>query len=161
MKFLADSLYTFDRHWIRNVLPHPQEKRKCCSTHYSPWADRFRARKRIRVDEQCHIRGGNWGQTWAQSGETKQFYRQGALETPNYEAHSDASTGLEQRIPEANDYDADTFDRYFGAETFLPQGDSMLWVVVKTRKKRDANSNRLARLTPTPYLTPASTRWNS
>ena len=62
----------------------------------------------------------------------------------NYGAYSDASAGPEQRMPEANDYGADTFDKYLEAETFLSSGDSMLGAVVKIRK-RDANGNPIGK----------------
>jgi hypothetical protein len=49
-------------------------------------------------------------------------------------------------MPEADDYDADTFDKYIGAETLLSSGDSMLRGIVKARKRGDdgkSNSNPL------------------
>ena len=47
-------------------------------------------------------------------------------------------------MPEANDYGADTFDKYLEAETFLSSGDSMLGAVVKIRK-RDAKGNPIGK----------------
>ena len=44
-----------DQYWIGNVLPHPQEQRKSCSTRCSPCAsNRFRARKEIESEKTSH-----------------------------------------------------------------------------------------------------------
>jgi chromatin remodeling complex protein RSC6 len=66
-------------------------------------------------------------------------------ETPEYETYSNDLGGSEQRMPEADDYNADAFDKYLGAETLLALGDSMLQGIVKTRK-RDADGNPIGKV---------------
>jgi hypothetical protein len=72
-------------------------------------------------------------------------------ETPDVEAYSDDSDGPEQRIPEADDYDADAFDKYLGAETLLSSGDLMLHGIMKTRK-RDADGDPIGKTNYNPLL---------
>jgi hypothetical protein len=79
------------------------------------------------------------------------FDDDGDAETPEFEAYSDDSDGAEPRMPEADDYDADTFDKYLGAETLLSSGDSMLRGIVKTRK-RDADGNPIGKANSNPLL---------
>ena len=72
-------------------------------------------------------------------------------DTPTFEAYSDESGGAEQQMPEADDYTEDTFDKYLGAETRLPSGDSMLRAIVKARK-RDFNGNPIGKANSNPLL---------
>ena len=72
-------------------------------------------------------------------------------DTPEFEAYSDESDGSEQRMPEADDYDEDTFDKYLGAETRLASGDSMRRAIVKARK-RDADGNPIGKANTNPLL---------
>jgi hypothetical protein len=55
-------------------------------------------------------------------------------------------------MPEADEYDVDTFDKYLGAETALASGDSMLRGIVKGRKRRDANGNPIGKSNSNPLL---------
>ena len=54
-------------------------------------------------------------------------------------------------MPEADDYDVDSFDKYLGVDILLSSGDSMLCAVVKTRK-RDADGNPIGKANVNPLL---------
>ena len=79
------------------------------------------------------------------------FIDDGDSDTPHYEAYSDSSAGKEQRMPEADDYNVDSFDKYLGTETLLSSGDPMLRAVVKTRK-RDADGSLIGKANANPLL---------
>ena len=79
------------------------------------------------------------------------FTDDGESETPYFEAYSDDSDGTEPTMPEADDYDVDTFDKFLGAETLLSSGDSMLRGIVKSRK-RDADGNPVGKANNNPLL---------
>jgi hypothetical protein len=80
------------------------------------------------------------------------FTDDGDSETPVFDVYSDDSDGTaEQRMPEADEYDVDTFDTYLGAETVLSSGDSMLRGIAKGRK-RDADGNPIGKLNYNPLL---------
>jgi hypothetical protein len=79
------------------------------------------------------------------------FTDDGDSDTPDFETYSDDSDGTEQTMPEADEYDVDTFDQYIGAETLLSSGDSMLQGIVKTRK-RDADGNPIGKANSNPLL---------
>ena len=154
MKCLADG-------WdLRLILD-----RKCATTSsrateklfnaiYSRWcANRFRTRKRIREDEPCRIRRGNRGPTWVQSETTSDFIDNGDLEILNCNAYSNAFVGLEQRMPEVDNYNANTFDKYlWWAETLLSLGHSMLQASVVKTWKTDADGNLIGKANSNPLL---------
>jgi hypothetical protein len=79
------------------------------------------------------------------------FIDDGDFETPVFNAYLDDSDGTEQGMPEADDYDADSFDKYLGAETMLSSWDSMLRGIVKTRK-RDFDGNSIGKANSNPLL---------
>jgi hypothetical protein len=57
------------------------------------------------------------------------------IETPYFETYSDEDTGDSPRMPDADDYDVNTYDQYIGAEVLLPQGDKMMTGRVTERKR--------------------------
>jgi hypothetical protein len=100
--------------------------------------------KRIRKDIQIEAKIGP-------NAKPSNFTDDGDSETPVFDAYSDDSDRPEQRMPEADEYDVDTFDKYLGAETALASGDSMLGGIVKGHK-RDANGNPIGKLNSNPLL---------
>jgi hypothetical protein len=55
------------------------------------------------------------------------------------------------RMPDADAYDHDAFDRYLSTEVILPSGDLLLCGRV-TSRKRDANGNPLGKANQNPIL---------
>ena len=74
-------------------------------------------------------------------------------DTPNFEPYADKTSGdaSSNRMPEADEYDHDAFDKYLSTEVILPTVDHMLRGRVKSRK-RDANGNPVGRANSNPIL---------
>ena len=74
-------------------------------------------------------------------------------DTPDFEPYADEVSGdvSSNRMPEADEYDHDAFDKYISTEVILPTGDHMLRGRV-TSRKRDANGNPVGRANTNPIL---------
>ena len=81
-------------------------------------------------------------------------------DTPGFEPYADTLSGdaSSNRMPEANEYNHDAFDKYLSTEVVLPTGDHMLCSHVKSRGMQMVTSSDMPILTQ--FLTPACTTLN-
>ena len=71
-------------------------------------------------------------------------------DTPFFEAYEDDEQ-KDTRVPEADDYKVDAYDKLISAKVMLPLGDSKRPGQV-IRRKRDADGNPIGRSSSNPYL---------
>jgi len=73
------------------------------------------------------------------------------IDTPTYEAYEDDADGACEYIPDIDDADPDTHDRYVGAEVQMSIGDKVMSGKVQ-RRKREADGSLKGTAHPNPIL---------
>ena len=73
------------------------------------------------------------------------------VDTPEFQPYGDDVSPVEPKMPEADDYAEEVFDKYIGAEVNLPLGEAMRNARVVNRK-RDSDGNPIGRSHTNPLL---------